>query len=272
MTQWTPDQRAQMCACLVKEELSTSIIARVAAAAVNFQHDELNHRLPAQAVEGSCLPRRHLFRDAQNASIGKLCHGRQRLERPPRVPPQRAKRHPTLAFLAGKCSEGHPSSNSATKAVCADGRLAGINRAWKLAGYATNGRGSEKRSTIRFGESKTIEFIVDESDGPTDKSDDQDSDSDSEPDLAGTIDPEEARKQYKREEVIRQAVRHILLNRPAGFPLDELYALLESVNVKNFSPEKCGYSSLERFARNQPRDVLVYDTISNVVRPPRWMR
>ncbi|CAK0818047.1 unnamed protein product [Prorocentrum cordatum] len=88
-------------------------------------------------------------------------------------------------------------------------------------------------------------------------------------DPAAAVDLEEARRQRRREQAVWQAIRHLLSGQPRGLPLGELPGLLESVNVQNFSPERCGYSSLERFARGLPRDVLRYHAKEQVICLPR---
>eukprot|EP00930_Biecheleria_cincta_P009902 TRINITY_DN111790_c0_g1_i1.p1 TRINITY_DN111790_c0_g1~~TRINITY_DN111790_c0_g1_i1.p1 ORF type:complete len:249 (+),score=39.61 TRINITY_DN111790_c0_g1_i1:110-856(+) len=243
---------SQLCTCLAHEELGVAIAVRIL---------RLQESLEDEPRSCCCS----IPEAAQRPPLG----------RPPRLPPQRPKRHSTLSAL-GRAGRGQGSCT--TQTALAESRHAEVNQRWKLAGYQryacnmhARGKPSRQRS-VRFGETIVYEFIVEDSDDGCDASDSaSSSDSDSGPDPAEASDREEAKKQLKREQIVCQAIRHIFKHHPAGFRLNDLAALLEAVNVKNFSPAKCGYSSLERFVRKQSRDVLLYDAVAELVKPPKFM-
>lgn len=81
--------------------------------------------------------------------------------------------------------------------------------------------------------------------------------------------PEEAEKQYKREQLVRKAIKHVLTKVPEGFALDDLPKQLEAVNVKGFNPKTCGYPTLEKFVKRQPDRVLKYNKAKQWVLPAK---
>eukprot|EP00437_Effrenium_voratum_P049966 CAMPEP_0181542048 /NCGR_PEP_ID=MMETSP1110-20121109/77712_1 /TAXON_ID=174948 /ORGANISM="Symbiodinium sp., Strain CCMP421" /LENGTH=224 /DNA_ID=CAMNT_0023673731 /DNA_START=27 /DNA_END=698 /DNA_ORIENTATION=+ len=98
----------------------------------------------------------------------------------------------------------------------------------------------------------------DENDDDDEDDDDDDEDDDEEEDEQ-EVDQEEMEKQGKREKVMQKAIRLVLKEKcPDGFPLSELVQKLESVNVRGFAPEKCGYKTVEKFVKGQPEAVLRY--------------
>jgi len=105
-----------------------------------------------------------------------------------------------------------------------------------------------------------------EPDGDEESDEDSEEESDEDPAEAGTLD--EAKRHHKRERVAARGIRLLFQQRPDGFPLGDLPSLLESVKVRNFAPELCGYSSLELFASHQPPDLLQYDASQQMLRPP----
>merc|ERR1712194_174132 len=89
-----------------------------------------------------------------------------------------------------------------------------------------------------------------EEDDESDSSDEGD-----EIDPASEVSPEEAEKQFKREQIVRKGLRHVLMKlddneKKDGIPFDTIPSLLNTV-VKGFTPELCGYGSLYRFLKNQ---------------------
>jgi len=81
-------------------------------------------------------------------------------------------------------------------------------------------------------------------------------------------DPEEAEKQYKREKVVRKAF-HSVFKRVDQFSVEEIPEKLMEVNVKNFTPQMCGYASLRGFAKNQPKTVFRYSKTTGVIQAPK---
>eukprot|EP00927_Polykrikos_kofoidii_P074352 TRINITY_DN70332_c0_g1_i1.p1 TRINITY_DN70332_c0_g1~~TRINITY_DN70332_c0_g1_i1.p1 ORF type:complete len:271 (+),score=80.74 TRINITY_DN70332_c0_g1_i1:87-899(+) len=77
---------------------------------------------------------------------------------------------------------------------------------------------------------------------------------------------EEAERQAKREKAVRGAIKVLMTKKPDGFPLDELPALLASINVANFTPQKLGYPSLRAFAKGQPGRLFAFDRKTNYVK------
>ncbi|CAJ1394712.1 unnamed protein product [Effrenium voratum] len=109
----------------------------------------------------------------------------------------------------------------------------------------------------------------DEEDDDDEDDDDDDEDDDEEEDEQ-EVDQEEMEKQGKREKVMQKAIRLVLKEKcPDGFPLSELVQKLESVNVRGFAPEKCGYKTVEKFVKGQPEAVLRYRKADQMVLPPR---
>ena len=80
--------------------------------------------------------------------------------------------------------------------------------------------------------------------------------------------PEEAEKQYKREKLMRGAIVKCL-EKQGPFLLEELPKVLESATppVKGFSPKICGYSTLKKFIKSQPRKYMKYDKATGMVNP-----
>mmetsp|Transcript_34703 Transcript_34703/g.81021 ORF Transcript_34703/g.81021 Transcript_34703/m.81021 type:complete len:266 (-) Transcript_34703:155-952(-) len=107
----------------------------------------------------------------------------------------------------------------------------------------------------------------DDEDGD-DEDDSEDEDDDDENDAP--VDEEEMEKQFKREQAVQKAVKHLLkVKCPEGFPASEFVEKLASVNVSNFAPEKLGYKTIEKFLKSQPEKVLRYDKKQQMVLPPR---
>lgn len=110
----------------------------------------------------------------------------------------------------------------------------------------------------------------DEEDDDDDEEEDDDGE-ESEEDPAQSKDPDEAEKQFKREQAVGKAIK-VILSKPEnqeGFKLEDLPEKLASVNVKNFSPQICGYSTLERFVRKQPERHLRYKKSTQMILPPK---
>lgn len=85
-------------------------------------------------------------------------------------------------------------------------------------------------------------------------------------DEAADVSAEEAEKQLKREQLVRKALRHVLL-KSGPFALDEMPKAMESV-VKGFAPEILGYSSLRKFAKQVPKKFMIFDKKENMCHPP----
>jgi len=99
-------------------------------------------------------------------------------------------------------------------------------------------------------------------------SDDEDSDAESASDeeddaIAEKATPEEAEKQFKREKLVRGAIAKIL-EKNGPFSLEELPKVLETVGVKSFTPQICGYATLRKFAKSQPKKYIRFDKTTNV--------
>lgn len=103
-----------------------------------------------------------------------------------------------------------------------------------------------------------------------DEDEEEEDDEEEEEDPAAAKDPDEAEKQFKREQAVGKAIKLLLTKHfPDGFKLDELPEKLSSVNVKNFSPQICGYSTLDRFVRKQPEKILRYKKSAQMILPPK---
>jgi hypothetical protein len=115
-------------------------------------------------------------------------------------------------------------------------------------------------------EAKTAELDEEEDEEEEDEDEDDDEEDD---DDAEEVDAEEAERQFKREKAIRKAIQFLLKEKcKEGFPIEELPAKLETVKVQGFTPEKCGYKTLEKFVRGQPDKVLRYRKKTKMILPP----
>jgi hypothetical protein len=100
--------------------------------------------------------------------------------------------------------------------------------------------------------------------------DEEDDDEDDEKKELTPEELEEAEKQYKREKIVRKAIKHLLTTKhKEGFQLDALPELLEGIKVKNFTPAMCGYKSMEDFAKKQPERLFRYSKSKKLIRPPK---
>lgn len=102
------------------------------------------------------------------------------------------------------------------------------------------------------------------------ESEDEDEDDDeSDDDEAPEVSPEEMEKQAKREKMMQKAIRHLLTEKfPDGFPLAEFEDRLASINVRGFTPQNCGYTTVEKFIKGQPSALLKYKKKSQMILPP----
>merc|ERR1711988_527983 len=85
-------------------------------------------------------------------------------------------------------------------------------------------------------------------------SDDDDEDSESDDDTAQKTpeELEEMEKQFKREKILQKALIRLLELNPEGFEIDELPSKFEEIKVKGFTPQMCGYKTLEDYVKKQP--------------------
>lgn len=140
------------------------------------------------------------------------------------------------------------------------------NRQWRSAGYVAK---EHEPTRVVFGTAEILEFDPADADLAEEESEPEEEEESSEEDPAEAATLEEARRQQRREELVAGALRCLFERRPgAAVRLDDLPELLASVNVRNFSPRLLGYSTLERFARAQPRELLLYDARSRTIWPP----
>eukprot|EP01054_Gregarina_sp_Poly1_P001577 Gregarina_sp_Poly_1__1576@NODE_139_length_13109_cov_53_487809_g124_i0_p5_GENE_NODE_139_length_13109_cov_53_487809_g124_i0NODE_139_length_13109_cov_53_487809_g124_i0_p5_ORF_typecomplete_len320_score56_85SAP/PF02037_27/2_3e03SAP/PF02037_27/7_8e05SAP/PF02037_27/6_6e03OSTHTH/PF12872_7/0_00033SbsC_C/PF18058_1/0_052_NODE_139_length_13109_cov_53_487809_g124_i068987857 len=80
---------------------------------------------------------------------------------------------------------------------------------------------------------------------------------------------EERVKQLKREMLVQNALAVILKKYSKGIKLDDIPMYLEKAKVVNFTPTALGYSSLEEWISNQPKDILHIEKKSLLIYPPR---
>merc|ERR1712157_327756 len=93
----------------------------------------------------------------------------------------------------------------------------------------------------------------DEEDDDEESDEDDDDDDDEDEDDGLELSVEEMEKQKKIEKIALKAIRMLLSEKcKDGFPVDELIQKLEGVNVRNWTPEKAGYKSVEKFIKSQP--------------------
>ncbi|CAD7933168.1 unnamed protein product [Amoebophrya sp. A25] len=117
-------------------------------------------------------------------------------------------------------------------------------------------------------EKRTDESSAEEEDCDDEEDDDEDSEDDDEDAKAAlSVSAEEAERQFKREQFVRKALRHALLKQ-GPCSLEELPAVMETV-VKGFAPAIMGYSSLRKFAKNQPKKFMRFDKKENMCHPPK---
>mmetsp|Transcript_155263 Transcript_155263/g.476938 ORF Transcript_155263/g.476938 Transcript_155263/m.476938 type:complete len:274 (+) Transcript_155263:101-922(+) len=99
---------------------------------------------------------------------------------------------------------------------------------------------------------------------------DEESEDESEDGEALEVDSEEMERQHKREKLVQKAIVFLFQEKQKdSFHLDELTEKLKLVKVSNFSPEKLGYKSLEKFVKGQKPAVLRYDRKTQMISPPR---
>mmetsp|Transcript_1885 Transcript_1885/g.4499 ORF Transcript_1885/g.4499 Transcript_1885/m.4499 type:complete len:256 (-) Transcript_1885:38-805(-) len=117
--------------------------------------------------------------------------------------------------------------------------------------------------------------VDEEEDRKSDEEDDEDEEDDDEEEDEededqDEVDAEEMERQGKREKAMQKAIKFLLADKcKEGFPLSEFMDKLESVNVKGFLPEKCGYKTLEKFVRGQPESVLRYKKKAQMILPAK---
>ena len=148
----------------------------------------------------------------------------------------------------------------------------------------------------------------DDEEDSDEEEDETDSDDDEDAKKILDVTPEEAEKQFKREQHVRKALRHVLL-KSGPFALEELpkvslilrlthsqililydtqlafsdylilivngkynyYSVQQAMEavVKGFTPEILGYTSLRQFAKNQPKRFMRFDKKENMCNPPK---
>mmetsp|Transcript_60487 Transcript_60487/g.136100 ORF Transcript_60487/g.136100 Transcript_60487/m.136100 type:complete len:254 (+) Transcript_60487:66-827(+) len=119
-------------------------------------------------------------------------------------------------------------------------------------------------------EPATKEAAPEEKGEEDDDEEDDDEESESDEEEGPPVDEEEQERQYKREQAMQKALKHLLkVKFPEGFPLSEFNEKLEAVSVTNFAPEKLGYKTVEKFLRNQPEKVLRYKKKTQMILPPK---
>ncbi|CEL99431.1 unnamed protein product [Vitrella brassicaformis CCMP3155] len=108
--------------------------------------------------------------------------------------------------------------------------------------------------------------------GGMDKDDDDD-------DPKSQAEIEESERQYKRELVMRKALRAVLnkhaqklaadgVTEDPGIPIDELCERFAAIKVRNFRPELLGYTTVEEFVDSQPDGLVFYDKKAKRLYPP----
>mmetsp|Transcript_7157 Transcript_7157/g.17362 ORF Transcript_7157/g.17362 Transcript_7157/m.17362 type:complete len:259 (+) Transcript_7157:130-906(+) len=127
----------------------------------------------------------------------------------------------------------------------------------------------EQSGKAKGGNAKAGKDTLDSDDEEDSDEEEDETDSDEDEDAKKILDvtPEEAEKQFKREQHVRKALRHVLL-KSGPFALEELPKAMEAV-VKGFTPEILGYTSLRQFAKNQPKRFMRFDKKENMCNPPK---
>lgn len=129
--------------------------------------------------------------------------------------------------------------------------------------------GPDEPAEDRTSAAKTAKAAADSEDDEDSEEDEDDEEDDDDDDDEEEVDREVAEKQARIEKHVQKAVQCVLTDHcPEGFALDDLCTKLEMVKVKGFAPEKCGYKTLEKFAKGQPRKVLRYDKKTQMILPP----